>query len=171
MNSVAQNPNTSKFSENELLGSWGARYSSTNGDGYYNEYIIFKKSEQKIEAIRWSVAKCNRCKTAEDRKPYISDFPKSTTAENGEKLITQMKLHFKSNQLIEIGNSPLGEDIVFEQKPKFILDPFIADCNSGKYLACYYVGEMLIVGGKNSEANRYWKKACSTGSKEACGRF
>jgi len=169
--SAVEKVNNSDFSESRLLGAWGARYISANGDGYYNDYIIFKKGDQKIEAIRWSVAKCNRCKTSEGRKPYISDFPKATLAENGEKLITQMKLQLQSNQLVEIGNSPLGEDIVFSSGTKITIEPFIAECNSGKFIACYYLGEMLAVEGRKSEAAGYWKKACRNKIIEACGRL
>jgi len=79
-----------------------------------------------------------------------------------------MKLKYKSNQLIEVGNSPLGEDIIFSPKPPLVFEPFESECRKKNFLSCSFLAEMYSLNKNAEKALELWEVACKGGLESAC---
>lgn len=111
----------------ELVGKWNAAYSSANGDGFFEEHLIISQSGIGLEALRWTIAECSSCDTAESRKSRINQPPVHVKETGLADLLKQLGLEYVDGKLVNKGGSPAGDDVIFEREPKFSLWPSF-DC-------------------------------------------
>ena len=107
----------------EINGKWCAEYNSANGDGQFFECIIIQQNTTSIDALRWMTAQCNRCQTVAERKPRLHSMPIKIKESSSKQILTTLGLKYINGELVEVGGSPSGEDVIFERDSKFIMKP------------------------------------------------
>ena len=107
----------------DISGKWCADYRSANNDGKLEDCIIFQKDNAKIEALRWTISQCSTCENPIERKPRISNMPISSKADSTIRVLSYLKLKLNNGKLIDPGNDPSGEDIVFTKVTNFKIRP------------------------------------------------
>jgi len=106
-----------------LTGEWRASYSSANGDGFFEEYIIILESAEKVEVLRWTMATCSSCDKPSDRRSRIFNVPTSLTSRDSLQLLKSMELERQGGVIVAMGWSPRGEDVEFERVADFKMKP------------------------------------------------
>lgn len=106
-----------------LTGEWQASYSSANGDGFFEEYIIILESAEKVEALRWEMATCTACNIQASRQTRINKIPTGYKSRDSVQLLKAMELVRQGGELVALEWSPRGEDVNFYRNAKFKMKP------------------------------------------------
>lgn len=156
--------------EINFLGKWCAEYNSANGDGVMEDCIVFLRSEEKIEAIRWVVGRCLSCKDSASRElRLMADEITKKSSKDLKGVFDLLGIKARDGKLVEPGNSPDGSDITFKKKnEKSQIRPFLKKCKASDLVSCLNLGLIEYALSDLKSSKKHLKQSCSGGFQEAC---